>query len=97
MPEKNQNNYCVTSAEDSIQVLTNILSTYHLEIIRPQIEFAIHEVKKCIPQKPVRNPWSPNRCPTCDANLGGKCNDGYFQNPYYEFCPVCRQVLDYGS
>lgn len=26
MPEKNQNNYCVTSAEDSIQVLTNSVS-----------------------------------------------------------------------
>ena len=29
------------------------------------------------------------------ADLGGECNDGYYQNPFCETCPECRQVLDY--
>lgn len=36
-----------------------------------------------------------NLCPHCDADLGGDCNDGYYQNPHYERCPVCGQKLKY--
>lgn len=38
---------------------------------------------------------SPNLCPHCDADLGGDCNDGYYQNPHYERCPACGQKLKY--
>lgn len=38
---------------------------------------------------------SPNLCPHCDADLGRDCNDGYYQNPHYERCPVCGQKLKY--
>lgn len=50
----------------------------------------------CSPRKqPISKSWSPNLCPHCDADLGGDCNDGYYQNPHYERCPVCGQKLKY--
>ena len=82
-------------AQESIKVLNAMLSTHQWEPVRRELEFAINELKKCIPTKPFREKWSPNRCPNCNADLGGECDDGYYQNPYYEFCPECRQVLDY--
>ena len=48
-----------------------------------------------IPKQPISKSWSPNLCPHCDADLGGDCNDGYYQNPHYERCPVCGQKLKY--
>ena len=87
----------VNRAQESIKVLSAMLSTHQWEPVRRELEFAINELKKCIPAKPVRASWAPNRCPNCDADLGGDCNDGYYQNPYYEFCPECRQILDYGG
>ena len=83
-------------AKESIKVLDAMLSTNQWEPVRAELEFAINEVKKCIPAKPIRERWNPNLCPTCGENLGGHCNDGYYENPYYEFCPSCRQILDYG-
>ena len=68
---------------------------YSYEEIEEAIEFAIREVEKCIPKKPICKSWSPNRCPTCDEDLGGECDDGYYQNPWYERCPKCGQILDY--
>lgn len=32
-----------------------------------------------------------------DADLGGDCNDGYYENPHYDRCPVCGQRLDYSE
>lgn len=63
---------------------------------RETVKVAIAEVEKAIPRKPIRESWCPNLCPTCNADLGGDCDDGYYENPYYEMCPVCRQRLDYG-
>lgn len=85
----------ISTAKESIKVLRALLSTNQWEPVRTELEFAIREVQKCIPAKPIRERWNPNRCPTCGADLGGKCNDGYYQNPYYEICPECRQSLDY--
>lgn len=59
------------------------------------ISFAITEVGKQLPVPPVKERWEPNRCPTCDEDLGGDCNDGYYQNPYFDRCPECGQKLDY--
>lgn len=56
---------------------------------------AINEVEKAIPKYAIREKWKPNRCPTCWENLGGKCDDGYYENPHYENCPRCRQKLKY--
>lgn len=83
----------ISTAKESIKVLRAMLSTNQWEPVRTELEFAIREVQKCIPAKPIRERWNPNRCPTCGADLGGKCNDGYYQNPYYEICPECRQSL----
>ena len=58
-------------------------------------QLALDSMKKCIPTKPIREAWSPNTCPNCGADLGGECNDGYYQNPFFETCPECRQVLNY--
>lgn len=82
-------------AKESIKVLSAMLSTHQWEAVRSELEFAINELKKCIPTKPVVEKWSPNRCPNCEADLGGECYDGYYKNPYFEFCPECRQVLEY--
>ena len=85
----------ISTAKESIKVLQAMLSTNQWEPVRTELEFAIREMQKCIPAKPIRERWNPNRSPTCGADLGGKCNDGYYQNPYYEICPECRQSLDY--
>lgn len=84
-------------ARHAISVLTSMLSTHQWEVVRPEFEFAINELKKCIPTKPIRQSWEPNRCPNCDADLGGDCDDGYYENPWYQSCPECRQLLDYNS
>lgn len=85
----------ITQANESVKVLRAMLSTHQWEPIRKELEFAIKEVSKCIPAKPIREDWNPNRCPCCGADLGGECDDGYYQNPCYEICPDCRQVLDF--
>ena len=56
---------------------------------------AMIEMLKRIPMAPIVERWEPNRCPTCDKDLGGKCNDGYYENHWHEFCPACGQKLDY--
>lgn len=38
-----------------------------------------------------------NLCPHCNADLGGDCNDGYYENPHYDRCSVCGQRLDYSE
>lgn len=46
--------------------------------------------KKNPPAKtPICEPFQPNKCPDCGANLGGKLLDGYYENPYFERCPSC--------
>lgn len=85
----------IQTALNSIRVLRSMLSTNQWEPVRKELEFAINEMKKYIPTKPIREAWSPNTCPNCGADLGGECNDGYYQNPFFEICPECRQVLNY--
>ncbi len=87
----------ITTAKESVKVLQATLSTGQWQPVRTELEFAIQQCQKCIPVKPFRKRWKPNLCPTCGADLGGECDDGYYQNPFYEFCPECRQVLDYGA
>lgn len=82
-------------AKESIKVIKSLLSTHQWEPVRCEFEFTIHELEKCIPTKPIKENWCPNCCPNCGADLGGECDDGYYENPYYEYCPQCRQVLDY--
>lgn len=63
--------------------------------IEEALRIAIRETGKLIPKKPIRESWSPNLCPTCEGDLGGDCDDGYYQNPWYDRCPECGQRLDY--
>lgn len=56
---------------------------------------AIEACELQIPKHPISKSWSPNLCPHCNADLGGDCNDGYYENPHYDRCPVCGQRLDY--
>ena len=88
-------NNSINLVESTISVLQNMAQSERYESVRAELEFALQEVKKCVPAKPVRESWCPNLCPTCGEDLGGFCDDGYYDNPYYEFCPTCRQVLDY--
>lgn len=85
----------IHQAKESIKVIKALLSTNQWEPVRRELEFTIHELEKCIPAKPIKESWCPNRCPNCGADLGGECDDGYYENPYYEYCHQCRQVLDY--
>lgn len=59
------------------------------------LRIAIEACELQIPKQPISKNWSPNLCPHCDADLGGDCNDGYYQNLHYERCPVCGQKLKY--
>lgn len=68
---------------------------YSFEDIDKAIDFAIERLEKDIPKKPIRQSWNPNLCPTCQADLGGECNDGYYENPIFHRCPNCEQKLDY--
>lgn len=44
--------------------------------------------------EPIHSPFAANRCPRCNANLGGKKIDGiYYENPYYPKCPNCGVML----
>ena len=67
---------------------------YSYAEINEAIDFAIREVGKCIPVEPIRRNWCANTCPTCGADLGGECYDGYYKNPYYERCPECGQQFE---
>lgn len=61
---------------------------------RMAMKEAIIALEKNIPKEPVREDWEPNRCPTCLGDLGGEVlGDGYYENPYYEWCPRCGQKL----
>lgn len=60
----------IQTALNSIRVLRSMLSTNQWEPVRKELEFAINEMKKCIPTKPIREAWSPNTCPNCGADLG---------------------------
>ena len=67
---------------------------YSYDEIEEAIEFAIKEVGKCIPKKPVRASWSPSKCSTCEASLSTHLGDGYFRELWYERCPECGQKLN---
>ena len=58
---------------------------------------AIEACELQIPKHPISKSWSPNLCPHCNADIGGDCNDGYYENPHYDRCPVCGQRLDYSE
>lgn len=61
------------------------------------LTFAITEVKKGIQAKPIDNgTWSPKTCPSCEFCLSEDEGDGYYKDSVcLEFCPNCRQVLDW--
>ena len=61
------------------------------------IRTAIEACELQIPKHPISKSWSPNLCPHCNADIGGDCDDGYYENPHYERCPVCGQKLDYSE
>lgn len=43
---------------------------------------------------PISAPFSANRCPKCNANLGGKkIDECFYENPYYPKCPNCGVPL----
>lgn len=43
---------------------------------------------------PISAPFSANRCPKCNANLGGKkIDECFYENPYYPKCPNCGVLL----
>lgn len=44
---------------------------------------------------PIAEPFTANRCPKCNANLGGKkIDDCYYENPYYPECPNCHTKFE---
>lgn len=61
------------------------------------IRTAIEACELQIPKHPISKSWSPNLCPHCNADIGGDCDDGYYENLHYERCPVCGQKLDYSE
>lgn len=61
------------------------------------IRTAIEACELQIPKHPITKNWTPNRCPHCEEDLGGKCDDGFYENPQFAFCPTCGQRLDYSK
>lgn len=81
---------------DGLRMLLSTTNFEEEKIIKDAIiGDTITEVEKAIPKYVRQIEFHPNYCPTCYANLGGSCNDGYYKNPHYEICPFCRQRLKY--
>lgn len=80
-------------AEQTIGVLQGLYNAYKLHIVDDEFMFAVKEIGKAVPKEPIRKKWMPNLCPTCGVDLGGECNDGYYENPRYDHCPNCRQMI----
>ena len=59
------------------------------------IDYAISLVKKEIPERVIRVPWSPTKCPTCRAELSESAGDGYYNDCETERCPDCNKLLDW--
>lgn len=83
---------------NAVRYLTNLLNggLMGAKGTRP-LNAAIEACELQIPKHPISKSWSPNLCPHCDADMGGDCDDGYYENPHYERCPVCGQKLDYSD
>lgn len=80
---------------ESIKKCGGFPDCYSEQDINLALEYAIESVKLRMPTNVISRKWNPNKCPTCLANLGGKCNDGYWENPHYDKCPVCGQLLEW--
>lgn len=81
-----------TEYQNAVNYLTKLLNGGLMgERGSKPLRIAIEACELQIPKQPISKSWSPNLCPHCDADLGGDCNDGYYQNPHYERCPVCGQ------
>jgi hypothetical protein len=85
-----------TEYQNAVNYLTKLLNGGLMgERGSKPLRIAIEACELQIPKQPISKSWSPNLCPHCDADLGGDCNDGYYQNLHYERCPVCGQKLKY--
>lgn len=85
-----------TEYQNAVNYLTKLLNGGLMrERGSKPLRIAIEACELQIPKQPISKSWSPNLCPHCDADLGGDCNDGYYQNPHYERCPACGQKLKY--
>lgn len=85
-----------TEYQNAVNYLTKLLNGGLMgERGSKPLRIAIEACELQIPKQPISKSWSPNLCPHCDADLGGDCSDGYYQNPHYERCPVCGQKLKY--
>ena len=80
-----------TEYQNAVNYLTKLLNGGLMgERGSKPLRIAIEACELQIPKQPISKSWSPNLCPHCDADLGGDCNDGYYQNPHYERCPCLR-------
>lgn len=74
-----------TEYQNAVNYLTKLLNGGLMgERGSKPLRIAIEACELQIPKQPISKSWSPNLCPHCDADLGGDCNDGYYQNPHYE-------------
>ena len=58
-------------------------------------EYAIESVKLRIPVNVTSKLWKPTVCPNCSNMLGEVCPGGYWENPHYDKCLVCGQLLEW--
>lgn len=56
-------------------------------------EYLYMACKKQIPSKPIIEPWSPARCPSCNAELSEFIGDGYYKHWYGKKVCDCGQQL----
>lgn len=88
---------CAISEEDARYISNGLKTLFFITNLEEEkiIKDAITEVEKAIPKYVDQKEFYPNICPTCHADLSESCNDGYYKNPHYEICPICRQRLKY--
>lgn len=77
-------------------VCTNCKVDKYFTVVLDGVEKAIalwNMRSRDIPTRPIEEKWNPNLCPQCGADIGGECNDGYYENPHYTRCSECGQKL----
>ena len=80
---------------ESIKKCGGFPSRYSEQDINLALEYAIESVKLRIPVNVTSKLWKPTICPNCSNILGEVCPCGYWENPHYDKCLVCGQLLEW--
>ena len=83
--------------EMAIRCCKHIKETSNTPHIIASMAFAIEALEKQIPEKPIIEPWTIAKCPSCKTNLGESLKDGYVKNWTSKKVCDCGQLLDWNN